>query len=242
MPQQIESEIISVTVGSQERVPVDLDRIACRVGAAIRYTYCQGGFTHFQPGGPVIYLSNMATQARGRFILAHELAHILLRYPEAVRLIEEHGRVDLLDNEEELADRIAGALLVPDNWVEGMKAIRLTPIGLLGVARQVGIPIPMLITRIENAGIDIALLHWHRGRTSWHVVDRPGTPAFLHEYIAISEPGNAALDRLGRGESEIVVDCRVNGTWTRLEGKGFRWGDNGEHVFQFLAPRSDGWV
>ena len=236
MPQQIESEIIAVTLGGQRQIPVDLHRIACRVGAAIRYTYCQSGFTHFQPGGPVIYLSNMATYARGRFIVAHELAHILLRYPEAVQLLQEHGQTDLLENEEDLANRIAGALLVPDNWVEEMRRAQLTPSTLLEVARRAGIPIPMLITRIKNAGIGIALLHWRRGRNNlWHVVDRPGTPAFLHTYIAISERGNTALDCLGHGQSEIVVDCHVNGTRRRLAGNGFRWGDNGEHVFQFLA-------
>lgn len=215
---------------------MDLNRIACRLGAAIRYTYCQGGFTHFHPNGPVIYLSNRATHARGRFILAHELAHILLRNPEAVQLIQGHGQADLLDNEEDLANRIAGALLVPDTWVEKMKEVELTPIGLLAMARRAGIPIPMLITRVGHAGIDIALLHWRRGKDSWHVVDRPGTPAFLHGAIAISGPGNIALDCLGRGEAEIAVDCQVSGTWTRLEGRGFRWGDHGEDVFQFLMP------
>src|SRR5215475_2511556 len=129
--QQIESEIISVTVGRQRQVPVDLKHIARRLDTAIRYTSCQGGFTHFQSNGPVIYLSNMATYAKGRFILAHELAHILLRYPQVIRLIQAHGQAELLDNEEDLANRIAGALLVPDIWVEEMKETELTPIGLL---------------------------------------------------------------------------------------------------------------
>lgn len=236
MPHQIESEIISVTVGSRWQVPVDLNGIACRLGAEIQFASCQGGFTHFQPNGPVIYLSNMATHAKMRFILAHELAHILLRYPEAIRLIQELGQADLLENEEDLANRIAGVLLVPDMWIEEMKERAFTPIGLLEMARQAGIPIPMLIARAERAGIDIALLHWRRGKSSWHVVDRPGTPAFLHGPITISGRGNTAMDRLGRGELEIAVDCRVNGTWTRLEGRGFRWGDHGEDIFQFLVP------
>jgi IrrE N-terminal-like domain len=218
---------------------VNLDLIVDQIGAAVRYKYCRDAFTHFQPNGPVIYLSTATSASRKRFILAHELAHIIIRNPTAIQLIEQHGKTKLLENEEDLANRIAGALLVPDNWVEGIRRTRLSPVRLWEVARRAGIPISTLVTRIESTGIDIALLHWRRGRRSWHVVDRPGTPPFMHGYVEISALGRRALDYLGREESEIITDCRINGIWARINGRGFSPGNRDGHVFQFLAPKSD---
>ena len=237
--QQIESVIISATIGQQRQLPVNLDLIIDQIGAVVRYRYCRDAFTHFQANGPIIYLSTATSASRKRFILAHELAHIILRDSTAIQLIEEHGKAELLENEEDLANRIARALLVPDNWVEGMRRTRLSPVRLWEVARRAGIPVSMLVTRIESAGIDIALLHWRRGRRSWHVVDRPGTPLFMHGQVEISALGRRVLDYLGHEESEIITDCRINDVWTRINGRGFSLGSRGEHAFQFLAPKND---
>ena len=237
--QHIESVIISATIGRQKQLPVDLNLILREVGAAVRYTCCPNAFTHFQPAGPVIYLSTTAPNIRTRFMIAHELAHIILRTPAAIQLIENRGQTQLLEDEEDLANRIAGTLLVPDDWVEDMKRSLPTPAMLAGVAHQAGIPISLLVTRMKNAGVDIALIHWRRGKRSWQVIDRPGTPLSLHGCIEISAFGRRALDYLGHEESEVVTDCRVNGSWTRIKGRGFRFGNRNEHAFQFFAPRND---
>lgn len=237
--ESIESAIISVTVGRQSQLPINLDSIVQEIGVTIKYTHCSDGFTHFRPGGPIIHLSTAVSSARGRFIVAHELAHILLRNPEAIHLIEYRGQAEMLDNEEDLANRIAGALLVPDNWVEDIKRERLSVARLWEVANRAGIPLSMLIRRMESAGVDIALMHWRHGKRSWQVIDRPGMPFSLHGHVEISALGRRTLDYLGREESEVVIDCRINGRWARIKGRGLRFGSRGEHVFQFLAPQED---
>jgi hypothetical protein len=236
--QQIESAIISVTVGRQRQLPVNLGIVANQIGAVVRRAYCRDGFTHFQPTGPVVYLGTAAYDIRTRFIIAHELAHIILRSPAAIHLIEQRGQVKLFDNEEDLANRIAGALLVPDNWIDGLKGTRLTARRLWDVACRAGIPISMLITRIENAGVDISLLHWRRGRNSWYVIDRPGTPPFLHRRIVLSDSGRKALEDLKYEESEVIVRCYIDGWPATITGMGFKW-QNGEHVLQFLTPKDN---
>lgn len=236
----IESEIIAAAIGGWPRFPVDLDFVIDRVGATVKSASCCNSFTYFQAAGPIIYLSKTEPDnGRRRFIIAHELAHIMLRNPAAVSLMRRRGEMRLLDHEENLANRIAGALLVPDSWVEGMKRRQLGPAGLREIAFRAGLPISMLITRMAQAGIDIALLHWHRGRGTWYVVDRPGTPLFLHEHVEISALSRRALDHLIFGESEVTIDCCAKGVWMRIKGSSFRPKWQNEDVFQFLSPEKD---
>lgn len=240
--ERIESEIISVAAGGLRQPPVDLSQVARDIGVVgVHRISCRDAFTHFQPTGPVIYLSEAVYGTRMRFIIAHELAHIMLRNHAVVEWIERSGQVGLVDDEEGLANRVAGTLLLPDSWVEAIGGTRLTVEGLKEIARMAGMPIPMLITRLATAGIDIALLHWQRGRRSWHVVDRPGTPFFLHGYVEPSESGTRAIDHLGSAESEIIIDCDINGSRVRIGGRGYRHGSRGEQALQFLAPARDVW-
>ena len=219
---------------------MDLGRVAKDIGVgAIHWTPLRDAFTCFQPTGPIIYLSPSESGARIRFIFAHELAHVMIRRPETIRLIRRHGLASLLDDEEQLANRIAATLLVPDNWIEAMRATRPPLTDLEKTAQLAGIPIPMLVTRMAAAGIDIALLLWRRGSRSWYVADRPGTPCSLQGYVELSEPGRRAIDRLGDKESAVVVHSSVDGQPVTIGGRGFRRGKRGEDAFHFIAPSRD---
>lgn len=235
----IESAIISVTVGMQRQLPVSLDLVLQRIGAAVNYIQCSDAFTHFQPSGPTIYLSPAASNVKARFILAHELAHVMLRSRAAAGLIEDRGLARLLDNEEDLANRIAGTLLVPDNWIERIRRTQFAPAQIWELARLAEIPLPMLIRRMKSAGTDIALLHWKHGKRSWQVIDRPGIPFFLHGHVEISALSRRTFDHLGREESDVIIDCHISDRWARIRGRGYRFGARGEHVLQFLAPKTD---
>jgi IrrE N-terminal-like domain len=235
----IESEIISVTLGAPWQPPVDLRGVAEEIGAVVHRAYCKNAFTQFLPAGPVIYLSRTADGPKMRFMLAHELAHVMLRKPRALELIERLDQANLLEDEEEFANRIAGTLLVPDSWIETLRRMRPSPELLEEVSSRAGITIAMLITRMAASGIDIALLHWRRSARSWHVVDRPGTPFSLHGCVELMESGKKAIDCLRGEESEVIVECRVDGEQATISGWGYRRGTYGEHAYQFLAPTRD---
>lgn len=242
-PDQIESAVISAAVGLPGKPPVDLRRIVAELGVVdVRRIHCRNAFTHFEPTGPVIYLDQTVSGAQERFVIAHELAHIMLRTPAVIEMIENRGQADLLTDEEEFANRIARALLVPDEWIEEMKKTSLMLVRWEKVAFLAGIPMSMLITRMATAGIDIALLHWRRGSRSWHVIDRPGTPLFLHGYIELSEIGRRTMDYLSGQESRVTVDCRINGSHVGISGRGYKLRDCAEQAFQFLAPKHDVWL
>ena len=237
---RIETDIIAASLGGPREPPVNLALIASEIGVAdIRQTDRRDGYTDFRHAAPVIYISRAASRTRQRFILAHEVAHVMLRRPEVVFLIRQRGQLELLDHEEKLANRIAAALLVPDSWIEAMKDADLGLADLESLARQAGIPVKRLITRLATAGIDMALLHWQRGNGAWHLIDRPGVPQFLHGRVELSERGRMAIEHLGGRESRIVLDCHAAGRELRITGSGCRRGRNGQDALQLIRPTRD---
>lgn len=237
----IESAIIAAAIGEPIHTPVDLVKIVDQVGAYVRQAPCQNAFTYFQAAGPpIIHLSDSESSGRRqRFIAAHEIAHIILRNPTVLDLIAHRGQSHLLGDEEDLANRVAGALLVPDSWIEDLKHEQVGPSRIWEISSLAGIPISMLVARMEHAGIDVALLHWLRGKGSWYVIDRPGSPPFLHGRVEVSALGRRALDHLVYGMSEVTVDCRASGVWTRISGRTYRARSNSDRILQVLAPRRD---
>src|SRR5260370_25492921 len=231
------SEVIVVALGRLPKPPVDLFQVAASLGVAdIARTRFRDGFTDFGSTGPVIYLNKLEQIPRMRSVLAHELAHVMLRKQTAMNLIEQVGRSCLLPGEERLANKIAATLLMPDSLVEVARRGYLTLETLERIADCAIVTPLMVATRLANAGIDIALLHWRRGNRFWHVIDRPGVPASLHGEVTISKIGAIALESLGQHESAIIVDCCMGGRNVKLHGTGWR---KGEHVIQLIAPSRD---
>jgi IrrE N-terminal-like domain len=236
----IEAEIIAASLSGPWEPPVNLVLVAQEIGVVdIRQTERRDGYTDFRRAAPVIYVNGLASRTRQRFILAHELAHVMLRKPEVVSLIKRRGQLELLDNEESLANRVGAALLVPDSWVDAMKDADLGLADLESVARQAGIPVKNLIARLAAADMDVALLHWQRGRDAWHLVDRPGVPESLRGRVELSPRGRMAIERLGGRESRVVLDCHAAGRTLRISGSGSRRGRNGHDALQLIRPTRD---
>jgi hypothetical protein len=181
----------------------------------------------------------MSLETTKRFVFAHELAHVILRMPEVRHLLQMRGQACLLADEEGFADRIAATILVPDSWIEALHITRCPLKQLQDVARIAKVSVMMLVSRMASSGIDIALLHWRRGDNVWRVIDRPGVPYRLCGYVRPSVIGDKAIDNLRTEESDIVVDCHVNGQLAKIAGRGYR---HGIHAFQFLEPSIDVWI
>jgi hypothetical protein len=231
---RIEAEIVAVALGGPRDLPVDLYQIARDIQvSAIRTTNFRAGFTDFSSAVPVIYLNDVQLETTKRFVLAHELAHVILRLPDVLRLICERGRADLFSDEEALADRIAGTILLPDVLIEPLRSGCYPLKHLKYIARLANISVMVLVARMVWSDIDIALLHWRRGDDAWHVIDRPCAPPSLHGYIKPSISGHRVIENLSNDESEILVDCHVSGRRVEIAGRGYR---NKQHAFQFLAP------
>ena len=236
------SEIINAVLGGPRTPPVDLTEVAREIGvSSVRQTWSTrflDGFTDFRSDRPIIYLGQKASRIRTRFIFAHELAHVMLRTPEAKDVMMRHGQVDLSE-EERLANKVAASLLVPDSCVEEIRRSRLTPRRLEEAASHMNVSMMALVARLESAGSDIALLHWQKGKRSWYVVDRPGAPPCLHGRIQLSDKGSRIIENLTRQEADIVVDGRISGRYAKLSGAAYR--DKGD-AFLLLQPSRDIWL
>jgi IrrE N-terminal-like domain len=237
---RLEAKIIAAVLGGPRTPPVDLFRIAGEMNVSdIRYIHGTSlkGATHFHADGPVIYLGRLETASKIRFTFAHELAHVMLRMPEIMPLVTRHVGPRLSkEGEERLANRIAETLLIPDDWVDAIRTSHSTLAKLESAASLADVSVPMLIARLATAGKDISLLHWQRGKHSWYVIDRPGTPPYLHGRIELSEAGTMALDDAGRSEQDIVVDGYTSQHHIRIKGRGRR---QGKYAIQLLRPSRD---
>ena len=238
--QRIESEIIFFALGGMQAFPVDLYQIAryIRVGD-IRPTNYRHGYTDFGSSAPVIYLSCRQLNTRRYFVLAHELAHVMLRIPRVVDFLQASGQADLLTDEETLADSIAATILMPDSLIENLRGPRRPLSQLQYAARLANVSVATLVARMAASNVDIALLHWRRSNGVWHVIDRPGTPPVLHGYVKPSNNGHRAIENLLHEESHLVIDCSINGRIAKIGGRGFR---HDEHAFHFLEPSVDIWI
>ena len=227
-------------LGRLPEPPVDLFQLARYIGAApVRGADIRDGCTDFRRQQPVIFLNRAETSTRMRFILAHEIAHIMLRTP-AARSVLQRSRPELPDNEEELADRIGATILVPDSLVRALRKVRYTLAGLEHVARLADVSLTILIHRMSSAQIDVGLLHWWRGDYGWHVIDRPGVPSCLHGYFELSETGNHRLENLQNREWIVTIDGHVDGRHIKITGPAYRLAGEAYQLIDeiWLAPES----
>jgi hypothetical protein len=234
---QIESEILHVALGGPRRSPINLLEVARDIGVGdIRPTTLRDGFTDFNVPMPVIYQNRFGPRSRVRAVFAHELAHVMLRMPEVVRLIEMRGQASLMGYEEALADRLAAAMLVPDTLIDELGRSDLQLDQLEDVAAEARVPIGLLIARLASASVDVALLQWRRGRRTWHVIDRTGVPPILCARIAPLRRGHAMLETMPSAAVAIVLSCAVSGHHVELRGIAI---GRGENVIHFLRPSRD---
>ena len=205
---------------------MDLFQIARRMGVkGIRSTEFRDGYSDFTRESPAIFLNRKDSGARMRFILAHEIAHVILRTPRARYILEMSEQNRLPKNEEELADRIGAAILIPDSWLHTLRNVRCTLTGLERVARLAGVPLMTLIGRMSSAHINVALLQWRKGDSSWYIVDRPGVPSCLQGHFELSEVSNRRLGNLSSKEWGITIDGHVDGRHVIVSGPAYRRGD-----------------
>ena len=230
----IESEIISTALDRLPPPPVDLQAVARDIGVAkIVLTECRAGFTVFNGPSPIVHISGSISYAKSRFIIAHELAHVMLRLPRVMSLMRNHGYAALLQDEERLADGIAQTLLIPDTWVESMRTSWVTLGDVLLFAKLADVSPQDLIRRMAASRIDLSMLQWRKAKLGWAIIDRPGVPSYLHGCLNPSFVGHWALENVGIDESDLVVDCYLDDMHVAIVGTGIR---KGSDVLQLVRP------
>lgn len=230
----IESEIISLALDRLPSLPVNLEAVARHIGVAnIILSECRAGFTTFDAVGPTVHLSVSMSHTKARFVLAHELAHVMLRLPRVIRLMQSRACAELLADEEQLADGIAETLLMPNAWIEVMRTSWVNLADALYLAKQADVSIQALIRRMAASRIDIGMLQWRKERLSWAVVDRPGVSSHLHGCLKPTFAGYWSLENVRVEESDLTVECHLDDRHLAVVGTGMR---RGRDVFQLVRP------
>jgi len=235
----VESTLVSGVLGCIPEPPVDLFKLAESLGIRdFRATPYPNGFTDFRFQEPVVFLNRTESGNRMRYVLAHELAHVILRTHRGAYELSRYRRAGLLGSEEDAADSVAAALLLPDSWVEVLREARCTLTGLESVACQVGMPISALVRRLSRAKINVALLQWRKANRRWRVTDRPGAPPYLHGDLVLSSAASRRFERLPSHESIVLADCSVDGEYLVVEGPAKRLADE---VRMLIEPSPEIW-
>jgi Zn-dependent peptidase ImmA (M78 family) len=239
VPSRIESLIIRSAIGNPPEPPVDLFKVADRLGIQVeRATEYRDGYTDFREQRPVIFLNQEDSGIRMRFILAHEIAHVILHAPRTRYILDMADRAALLRNEEELADRIGAAILIPDGWLRTLRNVRYTLAGLERVARLADVPLATLIERMSAAHIHVALLQWQKARSAWHIIHRPGAPSCLHGHFELSEFSKGEFENLSDTEGAVTIDGSVDRRRVTISGLAYR---RGQEVSMLIGPSSEIW-
>jgi hypothetical protein len=237
---RIESEIIRVVLGHAPEPQVDLFLLAKRLGVDnFRATCFPDGFTDFRAHEPVIFLNRSESGSRMRFILAHELAHVMFQMRPVQDILGVFRQAGLVDSEEELADHVGAAILLPDSWVEVLRKAHCTLRGLEQVAGLADIPLMALIRRLSRAQIDVGMLHWQGADGHWHLIDRAGVPSHLNGDFRISEAARRRFENLSDKESTVPINGLVNGRAIAISGSARKFNNE---IFQLIRPSVDIWT
>jgi hypothetical protein len=128
----------------------------------------EDGWMRWTENGPIVCLSLDAGLARGRFTLAHELGHVLLRGAYTTAPDPTRAR-RAFHSEETFCDALAGGLLMPRSWVS--KRFEGAPRGfatIQSLARAAGVSLSAAIVRLREVhGWQRTLLQWRAKHGSW---------------------------------------------------------------------------
>ena len=154
-------------------LPVVDERI---LGSALGATVSDGaelreeGRLSLSPTGPLVSVDCRLPPERQRFVICHELGHLLLAFPS---LVMETVDVDLSRvSEEYLCDKIAGAMLMPHDWLYARYRCSEPSLDVVfDLAKEAAVSLSAAIVRLRDVvGWQVSLIQWVRENQSW-VID-----------------------------------------------------------------------
>jgi len=166
--------------------PVDVSKIARCLGAdVIPVTLQEDGYLASDDHGFHIFVNKEQPLVRQRFSVAHELGHLALHSGDMashhIRTIERSFR-----SEEMLCNTVAGALLLPREWLERTRpdlwtVEREALEDVRAIAAEAHVSLEVALVRLRDlCGWTATMLHWRRrnprrpDRPTWRLVAQAG--------------------------------------------------------------------
>lgn len=222
------SRVILAALGHLPQPPVDLPQIALDLGVSAMLTATKvAGYVDMTTGGPVVHVGEARTQHRAHFVLAHELAHVML-HSEQVSESLGRGRVlqAILAEEERWADRVAGTLLAPDDVLAQLSRQPLAWRTLSSMAARLEVSTTLLVTRLSMTGIPASIIRLGPARRGWIVSSRIAVPSVLDGRLTVSEDSQRSLAAVTGRPTPFTLEVRktdrrvvlVEGAARRING------------------------
>jgi hypothetical protein len=194
--------------------PVDVEQIAWRMGVdeIVLSAIVGDGRLECREGKTSIYVQVRAGQARRRFTIAHEIAHLWLQenrrdYPGAPGGGHE---------EERFCNAFAAALLMPPSWVrERACAGPSTLDNLDQIASNAKVSLAACLLQLRRfAGWQTSLLNWTWDRGNWRLWSTAGLPISCQRQVTSLRQTRVAITRAeqeGGRIQKVPLILRVGG-------------------------------
>jgi Zn-dependent peptidase ImmA (M78 family) len=187
-------------------IPAEL--LAKRMRVEVRYTVMEEDgrlCPHAQP--VTVLLRRDRPQSRSRFTLCHELAHELLRSGWAGAELTEAAHQASVADEEYLCDKIAGALLMPREWMDGFRSESRTLATVDRVAEQAFVSRSAALVRLRDTlGWQQALFQWKRHRGRWVLAGEAGLYPRQIGLLRTTEGTRMQLMKASAGQYDAATD------------------------------------
>ncbi len=178
--------------------PIDLVELAQRMGivSIAEAQMVEDGRLEQRSGATTIYVRSDLSAPRRQFTIAHELGHRLLLHPGAPATAYRRRLTG--DEEEQLCDDIAAAILLPRRWVHEEFAGR--PQRLLTIRRMAAMSAASLsasLVRLREVHRWPQSLLWfspYEGR--WRLSAPAGVPNEMHGRLRTTIRTNQALEEI----------------------------------------------
>jgi hypothetical protein len=203
---QLEAIAVQLIVGAGVRLdpPVDLRALAVALGAAeVRIDdlgQLHKGHTRVEGREIVVTLSSRLSPQRQRFVLAHEVAHLVLALPE-LRVSDLRRRAGLFDDEQ-FCNSLAACLLLPAPWIRSHRGPRdLATLIAISSRAQASASATLLRLRDVN-GWRLSMMQWRRTAGAWQSSTTVAIPRPLRSRIVTSSAVASCLDALPSGSRQ----------------------------------------
>lgn len=161
----------------------------------------QAGRLYIDGAAAQVVLNSDEPCARRRFTFAHEAAHWLLHGPILDRDLRTRLR-RAYGSEEYLCDKLAGALLLPRDWVMLFSDEPVNLSTLQTIASQAQVSLSATLVRLRDVlGWRLTLYQWVKEGSRWVVVGEAGLLPGQQGLLRTTEATEIELSRLSSCEA-----------------------------------------
>jgi IrrE N-terminal-like domain len=207
--------------GQQAGAPVTIPALAEALNLEVAdLPIAQDGRLYIYGDSAQVVINSEEPLVRRRFTFAHEAAHWLLHGP----ILDEDLKSRLrrsYDSEEYLCDKLAGALLLPLDWVLNLADEPRDLTSLRAIASQAEVSLSATLVRLRDVlGWRQTLYQWAKDGSHWVLTGEAGLLPSQQGMLRTTEETELELERLASRDMSVDgLGARFGNSEMRLLGE-----------------------